>query len=399
MVTRIPTPNEVAEFLRRMSAKLGRNAKCWCGSGKKYKRCHLDREAQSPLGRQEMLESFNRLFEEGNCLHPDASRTICTGKIIKSHTIQRNGGLSRIARNGHVYNALKHGPMFDASARTPARDPHLVGVRQASTFTGFCARHDNQLFAPVETKPLDGSPLQIALFGYRAICYELYMKERDLAGSDIRRDLDKGQPLHIQQKMQEAFFLHDIGVKKALMELNLLKRQYDRMLFKGGLDDLDYYVLTFRGSPEVMCSATHQSTHDFLGNCIHTLGNLTIPASWMTYSLIATDDGGAAIFSWPADHRKSEAVARTLPELPDADLPHAIIRFTFEFFENTYFSPDWWDGLERRAQTSLMERQLREIGVAGPLSEFPRPDDCLSDDGVRTVSWPVVSRLTTLSDI
>jgi uncharacterized protein YchJ len=22
--------------------KLGRNERCWCGSGKKYKKCHLD---------------------------------------------------------------------------------------------------------------------------------------------------------------------------------------------------------------------------------------------------------------------------------------------------------------------------------------------------------------------
>ncbi len=25
--------------------ELGRNAPCWCGSGKKYKRCHLDNDA------------------------------------------------------------------------------------------------------------------------------------------------------------------------------------------------------------------------------------------------------------------------------------------------------------------------------------------------------------------
>ncbi len=26
-------------------AELGRNDVCWCGSGKKYKRCHLDSDA------------------------------------------------------------------------------------------------------------------------------------------------------------------------------------------------------------------------------------------------------------------------------------------------------------------------------------------------------------------
>ena len=26
--------------------KLGRNESCWCGSGKKYKKCHLDEDAK-----------------------------------------------------------------------------------------------------------------------------------------------------------------------------------------------------------------------------------------------------------------------------------------------------------------------------------------------------------------
>jgi len=30
--------------------KLGRNDPCWCGSGKKYKRCHLDSDARKKSG-------------------------------------------------------------------------------------------------------------------------------------------------------------------------------------------------------------------------------------------------------------------------------------------------------------------------------------------------------------
>ena len=381
-----------------MKVKRGRNDRCWCGSGKKYKLCHLNREAQRPPGRQEGQERFYSVFEEGNCLHPNASSSTCTGKIVRAHTIQRNGGLSKIARNGHVYCAIKHGKMFDQSRWSPRSDPSRVGIRKASIFTGFCSRHDNELFAPIEKQQFAGSPLQIALLGYRAICYELYMKEREFASYDLLRDFDKGHTPRSQREIQEAISLRNLGVDTALKELTLLKSRYDRVLFEERFDGLGYYVATLSKSPEVMCSATSQSTHDFRGNCIDRLRNPSIPASWMTFSLIATDDGGAAVFSWPADHRKSTDVMRTLHELPDADLPHAIIRFAFEFFENTYFSPEWWDGLESRAQTSLMKRQLREIAFAGPRWEFPQPDDCLLDDGIRTVCWPVVSRLTSIRD-
>lgn len=30
-----------------------RNEKCWCGSGKKFKHCHLDREKMTPMTIQE----------------------------------------------------------------------------------------------------------------------------------------------------------------------------------------------------------------------------------------------------------------------------------------------------------------------------------------------------------
>ena len=39
-----------------MARKLGRNDPCWCGSGVKYKKCHLDREQQSRPGQQEVLQ-------------------------------------------------------------------------------------------------------------------------------------------------------------------------------------------------------------------------------------------------------------------------------------------------------------------------------------------------------
>ena len=47
---------KIADAFRPPSkeADLGRNDACWCGSGKKYKRCHLDRDQlklQSRLNR------------------------------------------------------------------------------------------------------------------------------------------------------------------------------------------------------------------------------------------------------------------------------------------------------------------------------------------------------------
>ena len=389
--------NEAAPVMAYIN-KLGRNDKCWCGSDKKYKHCHLDRETQSPPTKQETLINHTRMYERGSCLHPDAGSSKCKGKTVKCHTIQRNGGLSRIARNGHVYTLINYGRMFDDSKWSQEGGPKLVGVRDASTFTGFCNHHDNELFAPLEKSSFEGSPLQIALLGYRTICQELYLKERALEISKISRDLDKGRPLLEQYQLQRMNHWYKAGVLAALKELRKQKQHYDSILFENRLDYLNYYVAEFDSRPEVMCSGINQATHDFRGNQLDDLTNMNSESDWHSFSLIATDYGGAAVFCWPADHSNSEAVIRSLHALPDTDLPHALVRFTFEFFENTYFEPDWWDGLGSRAQMSLKQRQLRGLIDFGDRPDFERPDNCLLDDGIRAVDWPVVSRVTSFTE-
>ena len=223
------------------------------------------------------------------------------------------------------------------------------------------------------------------------------MKESLLRVDDILKDMDKGEPLPAQHVHQEALSYRDSGAAKSIEELHLFKSRYEKMLLSKNYANLAHYVVLFTSIPTVMCSGVVQATHDFRGNKIAELGHLDIPADWLTFSLIATVDGGAAVFTWPADHYRSHNVMMSLNDLPDADQADAIARFTFEFFENTYFSPDWWDSLDKQVRVQLKERQLREIIGPWGENEHPRPDDCLLDDGVRAVTWTVRSRLTSLN--
>ena len=323
---------------------------------------------------------------------------MCSPKIISAHTIQRNGGLSIIAKNGHVYNLLQHRSMFEQSTWETNGQANKVGIKAASTFRGFCSKHDNELFAPIEKEPFCGTAEQMALLGYRAVCYEFLMKEYLLGVDGILKEMDKGQPLPVQRFHQEALSYRDSGALKAIEELSWLKSRYEEMTLNKNYADLAHFVVLFTGIPEVMCSGIVQATHDFRGNKIAELGHLSKQADWLTFSLIATDDGGAAVFTWLADHKKSRDVMMSLNGLPIADQPHAIVRFAFEFFENTYFSPEWWDSLEKQVQVQLKERQLREIIGPWGENEYPRPDNCLLDDGVRAVAWTVQSRLTSVAN-
>ena len=381
-----------------MKSKLGRNDKCWCGSGKKYKRCHLDRASQKPPTRQDALKDLKSTYEQGVCLHPDASHQTCKGGFIRAHTIQRSGGLSALASGGHVYSLLRHGKSYDKSRRDPNSAPQKVGVKEASTFRGFCSRHDNQLFMPIEKEPFTGTTEQIALFGYRAICYETYMKGGNVSQSDFLRTFDKGLHPQLQVALQEAVSLRESGARKAYIELQSLKALYERMLFDGRFGELGYFVVSFSTTPEVASTGALQATHDFQGNRVHQLGHLGIRSDWLTFTLTPTDNGGAAVFTWPTGHEKTERVMATLNNLPNQDLPHAILRFAFEFIENTYFSPEWWDGLEASVRARLKQRQLTEmVGIWGD-RQYPRVDSCLADDGIRAVSWTNIAKQTSIQN-
>jgi len=77
---------------------------CWCGSGKKYKKCHRQREQEKPFTLGKMQNLQKKVFwKKRGCMHPLASPDTCRGKVIDSHTIQRKGPLEKIVDGtGHV---------------------------------------------------------------------------------------------------------------------------------------------------------------------------------------------------------------------------------------------------------------------------------------------------------
>jgi hypothetical protein len=49
---------------------------------------------------QQVIEETCQTYSSKYCLHP--TQTACSGAIIRAHAVQRNGSLSKIARNGCV---------------------------------------------------------------------------------------------------------------------------------------------------------------------------------------------------------------------------------------------------------------------------------------------------------
>jgi SEC-C motif len=80
-----------------------RNLPCWCGSGRKFKKCHLSNSNLPCKGEYEIDALLNKEYRMHSCCyHPDAPEA-CEGRPIESHTLQRSKSLQMIADQGHVY--------------------------------------------------------------------------------------------------------------------------------------------------------------------------------------------------------------------------------------------------------------------------------------------------------
>lgn len=96
----------------------------------------------------------------------------CNEKSINSHILQKNGILSRIATEGHVYD-------LDLDQfRNPIVQFKRKGLNKVMSFNCFCNKHDTELFKVIEDAELDFTDYKTnLLFTVRAAHNELFRKQ------------------------------------------------------------------------------------------------------------------------------------------------------------------------------------------------------------------------------
>jgi len=114
------------------------------------------------------------------CFYPD-----CSLYAIDSHSQQKLGQLRAIAENGEVYGMQRN--HYQTLKKVPD-SPFLVRTRisEASTFKGYCSKHDKAIVEPIELRPLErNDEEQSFVFFARAFSFEFAQKRRALEWSTI----------------------------------------------------------------------------------------------------------------------------------------------------------------------------------------------------------------------
>ena len=339
----------------------------------------------SPIAMEEQLRDLRDTFGPRCCLHPESGETTCSPNIIRSHTVQRGGtGLNQIARNGKVYCLHPEDAKLIKQGKV---SPRLIGFKEASTFTGFCGTHDTAVFLPIETEPLRSCSEHAFLLYYRAICRELYMKRGLIKHLARLRQLDRGAPLEKQIWWQRERAEMERGEQSSLRHLERWKLAADHCLVTHDYSNVRFYAIWLDSTPEFMCSGCVLPDYDFHGRRLQVLTDLGREPEMLTFSVLGAQSGGVAFFSWIGSNPAAENFVTSLEVLPEGEIGHALTRFAFEYVENIFLAPDWWEILSSTDQAAILGR-----ANTGILPGSVRPTDRLRNDGVRVVSWTVTQR-------
>lgn len=365
--------------------KIGRNEKCWCNSGKKYKHCHYRREAEAPVSKGEAINYSQKNASRKCCYVPNELKHECSKKIINAHTVSKSSSLKEIADGSNHVLGLKIN-LVNMIKGNGKLVPEKIGINQASTFTGFCSKHDKSLFSCIEDKEFVGDSEQCLALVYRSVAKEIYAKEGGLKISEFVKKGDKGKNLLDQIFIQNFATDHQEGTKAALAELSEFKSQLNDQLLGKSVDNLSHLIIESSLPMPVAVSSVVSPTTDFNGNLIQDLGDLSVVAEHLVFNSFSSDGKGYVVFSWLKSSTKILSFINSLLALEPNKIFSALIRFFFGVAENTFISPLWWDRLSDEQKDKI--QYLINSGV-GPFES--NQNNLLVDDGVSFAGWTIDS--------
>lgn len=124
---------------------------------------------------------------KGRCSYP--VEPACPERPCKAHSIQNGAILASLAEDGHVI-AVR----FALGGAEPEVIFGRVGRNVATTFTGLCAWHDAELFAPIHRRPLDlRDREQMLLLAYRSVMRDVHASR--VSAEKIGRALEERRRL------------------------------------------------------------------------------------------------------------------------------------------------------------------------------------------------------------
>lgn len=318
--------------------KLGRNEKCLCGSGIKYKYCCMGKqdepETNINLTKKSQIDKMIKAGRFKHCIHPDQNE--CSENIIKAHSIQHNKILNNLSRDGMLimfnYDFNNNNDFFI--------NYKLIGKKNSTTFTGFCGKHDKITFQPIEDENFVGDDKQNFLFAYKAFAYEFHKKLEQLNAYQVRFKTKPSLATDLD------FYLNYYGVELGLNDLVYYKEIFDKSIIENDYSKIETFIIKFKGSSKIAVCTGFILEYDLLGSKL-IIDELSLERQKLIFlNLFPQNDETFVLFSWLKED--TEHYINFKNQLLGASEKHQISilnNLIPSYSQNTVINPEFFDKL------------------------------------------------------
>jgi hypothetical protein len=191
----------------------------------------------------EFAKLFTKCKNEGIssiniCYHPK-----CSAKSINSHILQKNGILSSIAVDKHLWG-------FEIDTfKTPQFQFKRTGINKIYSFNCFCNQHDTDLFKKIENDNIDFNDYESCLlFTLRTVYNEIWRKQINIKMYDclLREEPSKfNNPHFLEHVKQEKLGLGDLKFTESEIWNDLENGSKSYVFEKREMNEIDLCLSAF----------------------------------------------------------------------------------------------------------------------------------------------------------
>ena len=311
-----------------------------------YGPINLRQDTQFNIG--DFLNKQKKLKRRGRCLH-FAANDECN-EFTNAHSIQRGQSLTNIAINGHVYTLSAKYSSIKKSKVRPSIEKE--SINKVSTFYGFCKKHDNELFAPIDNALLSPTDEQIVLYSYRSLCRELFVKQ-----NSYEHLISQEKTTRHNRAIKDLFEAFTTGTKNGLENLRRHKACYDKCLKDRSYLDIRYVLFSSKQPPVICFSGLIYPHFDFMGRQLQDLGSPSSKNELITFCSAPMATGWGYLFAW---HKDSSSIcvefmkSLATAAYNGADLGDLLFRFIILNCENFAISPRWWESFPENDKEMIL---------------------------------------------
>lgn len=303
----------------------------------------LNKKLKGFIYKQQMSQ-FNR------CLAPFHE---CSKKVIKAHSIQNNKILKKMSVDGHVI-MLSIKQNLDIG---PTMNFKNIGKNQATTFTGLCAEHDNEIFQLIDDNEFDFTePKHLFLLAYRSVLKELHSKMK--AAVDISKVCSEAFRLQLPNN-QNTDLINKIVITKLAESYSFyrFKHYFDCIYKQKDYEQIKHEVIEIKHKNSIIAVSSIYSPLNYLS----TLETRLFPPI-IVLNVFPQESSTFVLFSYFKEHTtKIGHYIDVITAAKSGYKNYLISKVILSNCENFILSPAHYETFDENKKTAIKEFFVKTI--------------------------------------